>query len=87
MVFGVAMNSKKNTLVALLIAANFTEIKGQRTPSLSDCLLCPPSCSLYYLHRSIRHTLFSCPPQLFAPESFIFLPACLPIRRHRAEAV
>ncbi len=29
MVFGVAMNSKKNnTLVALLIAANFTEIKG-----------------------------------------------------------
>lgn len=26
--FGVAMNSKKNTLVALLIAANFTEIKG-----------------------------------------------------------
>ena len=30
MVFGVAMNSKKNTLVALLIAANFTEIKGKR---------------------------------------------------------
>lgn len=28
MVFGVAMNSKKNALVALLIAANFTEIKG-----------------------------------------------------------
>eukprot|EP00887_Chlorella_sp_A99_P006432 scaffold3.g6432.t1 len=28
MVFGVAMNSKKNTLVALLIAANFAEIKG-----------------------------------------------------------
>ena len=30
MVFGVAMNSQKNTLVALLIAANFTEIKGGR---------------------------------------------------------
>lgn len=29
MVFGVAMNSKKNALVALLIAANFTEIKGE----------------------------------------------------------
>ena len=28
MVFGVAMNSKKNTLIALLIAANFAEIKG-----------------------------------------------------------
>ena len=28
MVFGVALNSKKNTLVALLIAANFAEIKG-----------------------------------------------------------
>ncbi|GAB4821944.1 hypothetical protein N2152v2_008990 [Parachlorella kessleri] len=28
MVFGVAMNSKKNALVALLIASNFTEIKG-----------------------------------------------------------
>ena len=28
MVFGVAMNSKKNTLIALLIAANFGEIKG-----------------------------------------------------------
>lgn len=32
MVFGVAMNSKKNTLVALLIAANFTEIKGAARP-------------------------------------------------------
>jgi hypothetical protein len=28
LVFGVAMNSQKNTLLALLIASNFTEIKG-----------------------------------------------------------
>lgn len=28
LVYGVAMNSQKNTLVALLIASNFTEIKG-----------------------------------------------------------
>ncbi|KAI8109005.1 hypothetical protein M9435_005422 [Picochlorum sp. BPE23] len=28
LVYGVAMNSKKNTLLALLIASNFTEIKG-----------------------------------------------------------
>ena len=28
MVFSVAMNSKKNALIALLVAANFTEIKG-----------------------------------------------------------
>lgn len=28
LVFGIAMNSQKNTLVALLIASNFTEIKG-----------------------------------------------------------
>ena len=32
MVFGVAMNSKKNTLAALLIAANFAEIKGGWAP-------------------------------------------------------
>ena len=35
MVFGVAMNSRKNTLVALLIAANFTEIKGKHFPPLT----------------------------------------------------
>lgn len=35
MVFGVAMNSRKNTLVALLIAANFTEIKGARALALA----------------------------------------------------
>ena len=28
LVYGVAMNSQKNTLLALLIASNFTEIKG-----------------------------------------------------------
>ncbi len=31
MVFSVAMNSKKHALVALLIAANFTEIKGEQS--------------------------------------------------------
>jgi hypothetical protein len=31
MVFGVAMNSsRRNTLVALLVASNFTEIKGEQ---------------------------------------------------------
>lgn len=39
MVFGVAMNSKKNTLVALLIAANFTEIKGEGGGVACGCCL------------------------------------------------
>lgn len=44
MVFGVAMNSKKNTLVALLIAANFTEIKGAGEPHrtrMAQCMRSP----------------------------------------------
>lgn len=41
LVFGVAMNSQKHTLLALLIASNFTEIKGQlitQPANYFDCL-------------------------------------------------
>jgi len=37
LVYGVAMNSQKNTLVALLIASNFTEIKGIGSINFQRC--------------------------------------------------
>jgi hypothetical protein len=60
MVFGVAMNSKKNTLVALLIASNFTEVKGKRAVHcrITDPLLF----SMYFLcsmHVPTRILCFS----------------------------
>jgi hypothetical protein len=77
MVFGVAMNSKKNTLVALLIAANFTEIKGERR----RCRLLPSRrCAPRRPHRVCHLSMCSLRAPM-PPPAFLACPhaaACVP---------
>lgn len=54
LVFGVAMNSQKHTLLALLIAANFTEIKGGPICSCT-CFACLEW--MPFLQRKWHHLL------------------------------